>query len=200
MLPRGVRHSPIIMAAMRRFSVLAAIWAWSAFAAVNCGCDPAKPETLEARQCSLCREAKKHPLETKVFLLKDNNPRKPNRWLALPRAHGTTNHPIHDMSPEARTQLWTAAIGKAKELWGDDWGVAYNGDTVRTQCHAHLHIGKLLRGIENTKIHRGEQTVSDPGPTLRRHLGTRARREDTRASRRTDDGDRAVKVTVSCSY
>lgn len=132
--------------------MLAAIWAWSAFAAVNCDCDPAKPETLEARQCSLCREAEKHPLESRVFLLKDNNPRKPNRWLALPRAHGTTNHPIHDMSPEARTQLWTAAIGKAKELWGDDWGVAYNGDTVRTQCHAHLHIGKLLRGIENTKF------------------------------------------------
>ena len=52
------------------------------------------------------------------------------------------------MSADQRTQFWTAAIGKARELWGDNWGLAYNGDQARTQCHAHIHIGKLLQGIE----------------------------------------------------
>jgi hypothetical protein len=35
-------------------------------------------------------------------------------------------------------------------LWGDDWGLAYNGEKVRTQCHTHIHIGKLIKGLETT--------------------------------------------------
>ena len=49
---------------------------------------------------------------------------------------------------EAETALWTAAIDKAKSMWGDDWGVAYNGEKVRTPCHTHVHIGKLMPHIE----------------------------------------------------
>jgi CDP-diacylglycerol pyrophosphatase len=33
-------------------------------------------------------------------------------------------------------------------LWGDDWGIALNADMSRTQCHTHMHIGKLLPDVE----------------------------------------------------
>ena len=114
----------------------------------RCACDISNPETLAPRECALCKEAETQPAAPPVFFLKDNNPRKPNRWLALPRAHGKGGHPFTDMTAAERTQFWTAAIAKARELWGDNWGLAYNGDQARTQCHAHVHIGKLLQGIE----------------------------------------------------
>ena len=113
-----------------------------------CHCDPAQPETLKARECSLCAEAEKEPPGVDIFFRKDINPRKPNRLLALPRMHTGENHPLAELPPDLRVRFWTAAIEKAKELWGPDWAVAYNGDRVRTQCHAHIHIGKLLPGVE----------------------------------------------------
>lgn len=109
-----------------------------------CACDHSRPQTLQARNCSLCREAEKHPPDTEIFFLKDNNPRKPNRWLLLLRAHDRGLQSLADTPKSLRTRLWSAAIQKARQLWGDAWGVAYNGDKVRTQCHLHLHIGKLL--------------------------------------------------------
>jgi diadenosine tetraphosphate (Ap4A) HIT family hydrolase len=112
----------------------------------DCACDAAKPETMEARECGLCREAESQPANVEVFFLKDINPRKPNRWLALPRAHV---HTLAAMTPQARLGLWNAAIERAKSMWGDSWGLAVNGDERRTQCHAHIHIGKLLDGVEN---------------------------------------------------
>jgi diadenosine tetraphosphate (Ap4A) HIT family hydrolase len=137
------------MAAMHRTFAVCLLFAGSLFAATECACDPAAPDTMRLRQCSLCNEAEKHPPDTEIFFLKDINPRKPNRWLALPRHHGTGLHHLHDLPPKVRTALWTAAIRKAKELWGEeDWGVAYNGEKVRTQCHTHVHIGKLLKGVE----------------------------------------------------
>ena len=111
----------------------------------SCACDAAKPETLAARECGLCREAENQPASPAVFFLKDINPRKPNRWLALPRPHA---HSLAEMISQARLELWTAAISKAKSLWGDDWGLAVNGDERRTQCHAHVHIGKVLDTAE----------------------------------------------------
>jgi hypothetical protein len=141
---------PSIMSAMRSITVAALmlIGAMSASAATECVCDPERPQTMASRQCSLCREAEKQPADQTIFFLKDNNPRKPNRWLALPRAHGGGLHHLHEMPLASRTALWTAAIEKAKELWGDEWGVAYNGEKVRTQCHTHVHIGKLMPHIE----------------------------------------------------
>ena len=130
-------------------AVLAAI---HGSAATECPCDVSQPDTLTARQCSLCKEAEKQPAQTGVFFLKDINPRKPNRWLALPRRHTGGLHHLHDMPPAERTALWTAAIARAKELWGDDWGVAYNGEKVRTQCHTHVHIGKLMKHIETNRF------------------------------------------------
>jgi len=121
-------------------------------AATECACDPAQPETMSLRQCSLCREAEAHAPGTSIFFLKDINPRKPNRWLALPRAHHGGLHHLHDMPAPARTALWTAAIERARSMWGEDWGVAYNGEKVRTQCHTHVHIGKMMKHVENNSF------------------------------------------------
>jgi len=118
----------------------------------HCACDLANPETMAARECGLCKEAEKQRADQPVFFLKDSNPRKPNRWLVLPRFHGKGGDSFAAMTPAQRTILWSAAIAKAKELWGDQWGLAYNGDLARTQCHAHIHIGKLLQGIETDKF------------------------------------------------
>jgi diadenosine tetraphosphate (Ap4A) HIT family hydrolase len=116
---------------------------------VICSCDVLRPETLEARQCSLCREAEKQPSTVAVFLLKDANPTKPNRWLALPRVHDRS---IDTVSPELRAELWSAAIAKGKSLFGEDWAVAYNSPSVQTQCHVHVHIGKLIQGVETDRF------------------------------------------------
>ncbi len=121
-------------------------------APIECACDVASPPSMAARQCGLCNAAEAQPADAKIFFLKDTNLRKPNRWLALPRAHAAGKHELHDMINADRTALWTAAIGKAKELWGTEWGVAYNGVQVRTQGHAHIHIGKLLKGVEEGKF------------------------------------------------
>ena len=122
----------------------------SALAQVSagCACDVTKPETMEARQCSLCREAEKQPPDVKFFFLKDANPMKANRLLVLPRQHKPGAHLLSEFTPEERTEFWTVAIEKAKSLWGDDWGVAINGQEVRTQCHTHIHIGRLIKGAD----------------------------------------------------
>jgi hypothetical protein len=126
----------------------------------KCACDPARPETMEARECGLCREAEKHPADAPFFFLKDNNPRKPNRWLVLPRKHFSAGHSIDDMPQNDYIAFWMAAIGKAKELWGEQWGVAYNGEGVRTQCHGHIHIGKFLTATETDR--GGLMTIDKP--------------------------------------
>jgi len=111
----------------------------------NCTCDPGSAESMAKRECGLCREAEKEPQDTPVFFLKDINPNKPHRWLALPRVHV---HALADLPPAQRLALWTAAIAKAQETWGDQWGLAFNADVRRTQCHLHIHIGKLLQDVE----------------------------------------------------
>lgn len=121
---------------------------------------------MRLRQCSLCGEAEKQPEGTGVFFLKDINPRKPNRYLALPKKHGDALHHLHDMPLAERTALWTAAINKAKELWGEHWGVAYNGEQVRTQCHTHIHIGRIMPAIETKNfivISKPSQIPARPG-------------------------------------
>lgn len=110
-----------------------------------CDCATSDVAAMEKhRECSLCVEAERQPAYLDVFFLKDANPTKPNRLLALPRAHAASGHSLQALSPGVRYVLWAAAITKAQEIWGDNWAIAYNGDERRTQCHAHLHIGKLL--------------------------------------------------------
>ncbi len=111
----------------------------------NCTCDLASAESMAKRECGLCREAEKQPPENAVFFVKDINPNKPNRWLALPRTHA---HTLASLTPEQRLALWTAGIEKARSIWGEQWGLAVNADTRRSQCHVHIHIGKLLDDVE----------------------------------------------------
>ena len=103
---------------------------------------------MKERPCSLCAEVEKEPADVRIVFRKDINPHKPNRTLVMPRAHAPGAHELSQYTAEQRTELWTAAIQKGKEIWGDGWGVAYNGDGVRTQCHAHLHVSRLLDGVE----------------------------------------------------
>jgi hypothetical protein len=119
-----------------------------AWAQTPCPCDIKIPETLNARQCSLSKITEQQPPDVGVFFLPDANPKKPNRLLALPRQQSPGMQRIADLTPENRLELWTNAIEKAKEKWGDRWGIAYNGDNVRTQCHVHIHIGRLIDGVE----------------------------------------------------
>ncbi len=131
----------------------------------QCACDPAKPETMRVRECSLCSEADKHDGPGEIFFLKDNNPRKPNRWLALPRAHAAGGHSLHLLPRLLLTRLWTEAIAKGKEVWGaEGWGIAYNGEMNRTQCHGHVHIGKLLRGLAPGKYVDVSGPAAIPAP------------------------------------
>jgi diadenosine tetraphosphate (Ap4A) HIT family hydrolase len=121
----------------------------------NCVCDLASAESMAKRECGLCREAEKQPADELVFFVKDASPTKPNRWLALPRVH---QRDLADLKPAERLALWTGAIAKAHELWGDEWGLAANSLARRSQCHLHVHIGKLLDGAENSDF----VLVTDP--------------------------------------
>lgn len=127
-------------------AALSTTTAWSDIR--GCECDVQSSLTVNIRGCSLCLEAEKRSEAEEYFLLRDVNPTKPNRWLALPRKAFDGADPLSKMSAGERVALWKLAIGKAKELWGDGWAVAMNGDISRTQCHLHVHIGKLLDGQE----------------------------------------------------
>lgn len=148
---------------MRQFVFLAGLFTGALLRAdiVNCACDVSNPATLEARQCSLCREAEKQPPDTRIFFLKDVNPTKPNRWLVLPRVHDRS---LDQLTPEQRAELFAAAIGKAKALFGDDWAVAYNAPSVQTQCHVHVHVGKLIPGVETDRFITAARVEDIPVP------------------------------------
>ena len=115
---------------------------------IRCACDPKDPTTLKERQCQLCEAAEMQPPGTIVFFTQDNSPAKPERMLAMPREHSPGMHQMAALSADTRAALWRGAIAKAKELWGDQWGVAYNAEKLHTQCHVHVHIGKLIEGVE----------------------------------------------------
>jgi diadenosine tetraphosphate (Ap4A) HIT family hydrolase len=115
----------------------------------SCQCDPARPETMDARECSLCKVAEAQPPDSAYFLLKDSNPNKPNRWLALPRSHGEKPQDLRTMTAAERTAYWTFAIAEARKKFGDAWGLAINSIERRTQCHVHIHVGRLRKeGVE----------------------------------------------------
>ena len=130
----------------------------------GCVCDAARPETMQARECGLCRLAEEQTGDAPFFFTRDINPTKPNRMLILPRKHYAGPHSLAELSSEERAAFFTAAIGKAEELWGDGWGIAINADVNRTQCHTHMHIGKLLPDVENDNfsITDGPSTIPVP--------------------------------------
>jgi hypothetical protein len=68
------------------------------------------------------------------------------------------------MNPAERAELWDAAIAKGREMWGDSWAIAMNGDLSRTQCHPHVHIGKLLPGNESENAILVDKPADIPVP------------------------------------
>jgi hypothetical protein len=116
-----------------------------------CTCALDDSASMEVRWCSLCRVAEEQNAGPEFFFLKDHSPQKPNRWLLLPRAHWDGPRTLAKVTAAERTRLWTAAIERARALWGEEWGLALNGDRRRSQCHFHVHIGKLLPDVENGK-------------------------------------------------
>ena len=153
---------------MRSFSgalICALVFLAPALADVsNCACDPANPESLKERNCSLCREAEKQPKDVDFFVLKDINPRKPARWLVLPRSHGEGAHHLHHMDKATRVALWNHALQAGQEKFGDGWGLAYNGSKVRTQCHLHIHVGRWVPAAENSKFKLVRRIEDLPAP------------------------------------
>ena len=135
----------------------------------GCKCDVARPETMAARECSLCRAVEAQPLEPAFFTIRDASPTKPNRWLAVPRFHGRNPQDLAEMTAEQRAAYWTVAIAKGREMWGDGWGLAVNSLELRSQCHMHIHIGKLRNGTEANRF----STVAGPAdiPQPRRDDG-----------------------------
>ena len=131
----------------------------------GCECLVSNLAEMEQRVCALCAAAERQPAYETVFFLKDSNPSKPNRILALPRVHGPGEHLLSSLPPEVRLELWSAAIARAQELWGSDWAIASNSPEKRTQCHTHLHIGKLLPGQENEAFTVVDGPADIPAPS-----------------------------------
>ena len=131
---------------------------------VECPCDHAKEESMDSRVCSLCGTAEQATDE--VYFLKDINPHKPNRYLALPKAHGAGYQSTADLSAELRTKLWQKAADRAEELYPGRWGIAQNSHFFRTQCHAHLHIGPLSPEVEDSEgtHYRKFEDIPNVGP------------------------------------
>jgi diadenosine tetraphosphate (Ap4A) HIT family hydrolase len=117
------------------------ISAYPPLPAVGCPCDHQDAASMSSRVCSLCRTAEEQTDD--VYFLKDINPAKPNRYLALPRVHGGGLQAVGEMEPAERERVWSAAIRRAEELFGARWGLAHNSHFFRTQCHAHIHMGPL---------------------------------------------------------
>jgi len=130
----------------------------------GCQCDVDNSKEMAARECSLCAVAEHEPAYMTVFFLKDSNPTKPDRILALPRMHEPGAHLLSELPAETRAELWSAAIARAQEVWGNDWGIACNSPEKRTQCHTHLHIGKLLPGQENEDFTVATRVEDIPAP------------------------------------
>ncbi len=129
----------------------------------GCICDPSRPDTMQARECALTSAAAQ--ADSPVLFVKDANPTKPNRWLAIPHA---LQHTLADMTPPERARFWNAAIEKARATWGGDWGIAINSEARRSQCQLHAHIGKLLDTADRsggTLVDRVED-IPVPGPDL----------------------------------
>ena len=143
---------------------------------VDCPCDHARPETLAARVCGLCRTAEQSGSEDRsdpenqddleFYFLKDLNPHKPNRHLALPRRHRRGLQSPASLPHAERARYWRAAITRARQLYGDRWGLAANGYFFRTQCHAHIHIGPLSPQVADTggELHDDPAGFPSPGP------------------------------------
>jgi len=72
---------------------------------------------------------------------------------------------LADLTPEIRVAVWREAMARGQLLWGEHWGLAMNGVGARTQCHLHVHIGKLIDGVEwgDFTVVDDVSQIPDPG-------------------------------------
>ena len=112
-----------------------------------CSCDFSTPGGTAKKECALSLIAHNEPGFEVAFLLKDNSAEKPHQWLAMPKGEYGGGSPLSLMKDNERLALWSVAVQKAKDLFGDDWALAMNGYD-RSQCHLHIHIGKMKPGSE----------------------------------------------------
>ena len=77
---------------------------------------------MKARQCSLCEAAEAQPHDVKIFFLRDKNPAKSHRWLALPRAHWAANHELSEMAAAGRTGSCGAPPSRKRRASGETSG------------------------------------------------------------------------------
>lgn len=131
---------------------------------VSCPCEHGRPQSMKSRVCSLCGTADEQAEE--VYFLKDINPHKPNRYLALPKAHDLGLQSTAHLSKELRELLWQRAAERAEELYPGRWGLAQNSHYFRTQCHAHIHIGPLSPEVEDTggRLYKSVAEFPNVGP------------------------------------
>lgn len=134
--------------AMRLAATLALLFVSALYGQVDCPCDIQIPATLLEHQCALCALVEKAPKNVEVVFVKDNSPSKPDQWLALPRSHSKGMEQMAAIPADARAELWREAIAKGMKLFGDKWALAYNAERLHTQCHVHIHIGRMIDGVE----------------------------------------------------
>ena len=72
----------------------------------GCQCELTSAAEMKQRVCSLCAVAEERPAYMSVFFLKDSNPTKPNRMLALPRAHGPGKTSLAESHTCSEVQLF----------------------------------------------------------------------------------------------
>jgi len=130
----------------------------------KCLCDVTRPESLTTRECSLCQTVEAQPADVRYVVVPDASPNKPNRLLVLPRAHGPQPEQLSTMTAEERASYWTLAIAKAREVWGEQWGLAVNSVERRTQCHMHIHLGKLPEPDESGAVTVVKSVAEIPVP------------------------------------
>ena len=68
------------------------------------------------------------------------------------------------MSKAERVRFWKFTIEEARKRFGDEWAAAYNGWRVRTQCHTHIHIGRLIQAAKIEKFTFVRRVEDIPAP------------------------------------
>ena len=112
-------------------------------------------------------EAEKHPKDVEFFVLKDVNPRKPNRWAGAAegaRRRAAPHSPTAGGRPAAAVEV--RRPGGEREISARNGRSPTNGSEVRTQCHLHIHVGRFIRAAENSKFRIVKRPEDFPGPEL----------------------------------
>ena len=129
---------------------------------VTCSAMSASRKRWKPGNAVCAAEAEKQAPDVKVFFLKDANPSKPNRWLALPRSHRAVHSIL--MSDEERADLLAAAVQKRKSCLAMSGPSRTTRPACRRSATIHLHIGKLIPGSGNDQFFTATKVEDIPAP------------------------------------